>query len=71
MVPIAQREEELGEKKLLLKRGEKKQCGVVRVMEEERKCWSSKEHREGENNVEPHQLDLESKGGREEEEENG
>lgn len=40
-------------------------------MEEERKCWSSKEHREGENNVEPHQLDSKSKGGREEEETNG
>lgn len=37
------------------KRGKKKQCGVVRMMEEGRKCCS-KEHREAENNEELQQF---------------
>lgn len=41
------------------------------MMEEERKCCSSKEHREGENNEELQQFDSDRKGGRGEEGGNG
>ncbi len=48
-------------KKHKVQKGERRRkCGVVSVMEEERKCCSSKEHRRSENTVH-----LLKKGGRE------